>query len=109
MSNTCSTETECCETAARAEESCCPTQVSGPDPLDKATEMWTKAFFQAMKEAHVEVLKAKIIKGWGAKLDKSADAVLETMETCWQSMVAQAKAKADLRDRLANAMRESKK
>ena len=63
----------------------------------------------AMKQVHVDVLKAKIQKAWGAKMDKAADAVLEAMGVQWQSMLAQASAKAELRERLQSLWQEGKK
>ena len=106
MENKCSTQDGSCETH---ESSCGPSQEKNCCPIEKATQLWTCAFFEAMKQAHVEVLKAKILKAWGPKLDKSADAVLETMETQWQSMLAQGKSKMDLKERLAKIMTEGKK
>ena len=103
MENKCSTETGSCETHESdvPKQDCCPVQL--------ATDMWTGAFHQAMKEAHVEVLKAKIHKAWGAKMDKTADAVLEAMEVKWSAMLAQGKAKMDLKEKIAKAMMEGKK
>ncbi len=77
----------------------CGTECGG-DPIECASGMWTGAFFQAMKQTQVEILKAKIQKAWGSKMDKAADAVLEAMETQWQSMLAQGKAKGTLREKL---------
>jgi hypothetical protein len=68
--------------------------------------MWTGSFFEAMKQLQVEVLKGKMQKAWGPKMDKAADAVLEAMGVQWQSMVAQAKAKSDLRQRLTGLWQE---
>ena len=63
----------------------------------------------AMKQVHVDVLKAKIQKAWGAKMEKAADAVLEAMGVQWQSMLAQSSAKAELRERLHGLWQEGKK
>ena len=72
MENNCSTEKGNCDTHGSNE--CAPKQDCCP--ITMATEMWTCAFHQAIKEAHVEVLKAKIHKAWGSKMDKTADAVI---------------------------------
>ncbi|MBI4340718.1 MAG: hypothetical protein HY598_00380 [Candidatus Omnitrophica bacterium] len=53
-----------------------------------------------MKGVQVDILKAKIQKAWGQKMDKAADAVLDAMGVQWQSMLAQAKAKGDLQEKL---------
>ncbi len=74
-----------------------------------ATAMWTQAFFHAMKAAHVEILKTKIQKAWGSKMEKAADAVLEAMGVKWQSMQAEAKAQGDLQAKLQAIWREGQK
>jgi hypothetical protein len=70
--------------------------------------MWTGSFFQAMKEVQVDILKAKLQKAWGSKMEKAADAVLESMSTQWQSMLAQTQAKDQLRERLQGLWQEGK-
>ncbi len=114
MSGSC--ESGSCETESRSQEcsssggkgcGCGSAGCSG-DPVDCATGMWTCAFFTAMKQAQVEILKTKMQKAWGAKMDKAADAVLEAMGTQWQAMLAQAGAKAQLRQRLAGLWQEGK-
>ena len=118
MSAVCSTSGGSCETESSAcgTESCesssscckaCGTSCGG-DPIACATAMWGQSFFQAMRAAQVDALKAKIQKAWGAKMDKAADAVIEAMGVHWQSMLAQASAKAQLRERLAGLWQEGK-
>ncbi len=87
----------------------CGSSTCGGDPVECATGMWTCAFFTAMKQVQVDLLKAKIHKAWGAKMDKAADAVVEAMGAQWQSMLAQAQAKAGLRERLQNLWQEGRK
>jgi hypothetical protein len=71
--------------------------------------MWTGAFFQAMKQVQVELLKARIQKAWGPKMEQAADAVIEAMGVQWQSMIAQTQAKADLGARLASLWQQGRK
>ncbi len=106
MENKCSTQSGSCETHA---QECGPAQSSSCCPIEKVTGMWACAFQQAMKEVHVDILKAKIHKAWGPKMEKMADAVLETMEVEWQSMLAQGKAKVDLKEKITRIMTEAKK
>ena len=54
--------------------------------------MWKKAFFEAMHEVHVDLLKAKIQKAWGPMMDQAADALLESMGAFWQSKLAEIRA-----------------
>jgi len=70
--------------------------------------MWTCSFFTALKQAQVEMLKAKIQKAWGAKMDKASDAVLEAMGAQWQAMVAQSQASVGLKEKLGALYREGK-
>lgn len=53
-----------------------------------------------MKEVHIEIMKEKIRKAWGESLEKGADAVIEEMGTHWHSLLAQAKARCDLKQKL---------
>jgi len=62
--------------------------------------MWQAAFFQAMKEVQVGLLKPRIQKAWGATMEKAADGLLESMGAYWQSMVAQARAKGEFQELL---------
>ena len=102
-----------CETdqGACSSESGCPCGTAGcsGDPMECATGMWTGSFFQAIKAAQVDLLKEKIKKAWGSKMDKAADAVLEAMGVQWQSMLAQANAKEQLRERLHSLWHEGQK
>lgn len=75
---------------------------------DEHVKMWVCAFHEAMYEAKVDILKAKILKSWNSKLEKSADAVFETMEIKWKAKSVKEKAKEDLKERLAKIMAESK-
>lgn len=70
--------------------------------------MWSCAFFQAMKQTQVDVLKAKLQKAWGSKMDKAADAVIEAMGIQWQSMLAQAGAKVQLKEKLSALWQEGR-
>jgi len=66
-----------------------------------AAECWKASFMRAMCDVQTEMLKARIKKEWGPQMEKVADAVFETGGTVWQSWVSIAKAKCDLRDRIA--------
>ena len=112
MSTACASS-GCCEVQGPA-SSCestqgrCPCGTAGcsGDPIECATGMWTGSFFQALKHAQVELLKTKIQKAWGTNMDKAADVVLEAMGVQWQSMLAQAKAKTQVEERLRSLWHE---
>ena len=97
-SSSCSTQGTECRCAICAGGGNC--SQGGGDCLDAAVGMWSGSFCQAIKEVQVDLLKAKMQKAWGGQMDKAADAVLEAMGVQWQSMVAQAQAKGELRERL---------
>ena len=84
----------------------CGTPGCGGDPVECGVGMWTGSFFKAMKAAQVETLKAKMLKAWGPKMDKAADAVIEAMGAHWQSMLAKGKADETLRQRLSALWQE---
>lgn len=98
---TCETKTGSCETTksapAQGATKCYCGGVCGGDPVVCAMHMWGASFFEALKAAQVDILKAKIQKTWGQKLEKEANAVLETMDVKWQSVLAMEQAKAELR------------
>ena len=111
MSSGCETSSGSCEvsTGTCASPSSCGTSGGrcpcgtecGGDPMACAMGMWVGSFFQAMKAVQVDLLKAKIQKAWGSKMDKAAEAVVEAMGVQWQSMLAQAQAKGQLKEKLA--------
>ncbi len=78
----------------------------GGDPIACASAMWTCSFFKALQAAQVDLLKARIQKAWGAKMEKAADIILEAMGMRWQAMLAETKANADVREQLARLWQE---
>lgn len=109
MSESCCSEGSCETTQSCGPSSGgCPCGTSGcsGDPMDCVAGMWTGSYFEALKQLQVEALKARLQKAFGAKLEKAADGVAVAMAANWQAMVAQSKAKADLRQRLAGVMQD---
>ena len=86
------------------EEKCACGGGCGGDPVTCAMLMWKCTFHTAMKEVMVDIMKAKIQKSFGAKLEKGADAVMSAMEVKWQAKMAMAKAKMDLKEKMQEAM-----
>ena len=115
MSGDCETSGSCgCESESSgscgAERGCpCGSKGCSGEAADCAEGMWTGSFFQALKQAQVDLLKAKIQKAWGPKMDKVADAVLEAMGAQWQAMMAQSKSKETLRERLGAIWQEGQR
>ena len=109
----CDTESGTCTTpgASRPGQIYCPGCGQSPcrSPYDCGTAMWGCSFFQAMKEVQIELLKPKIQKAWGPMMEKAADGILKSMESCWQSMVAQTEAKEDFKELLRSLWTQGKK
>jgi len=92
-----------CHTEHEKQEADCPvTQALASDccPVEKSVERWTEAFPCAMKEVQKDILKEKIRKSWGAALEKEADAFIEASGAVWTSLMQQAKAKCELREKI---------
>lgn len=104
-SGACGTSTESCGTSERCP---CGTDCGG-DPIACAMGLWKGSFFEAMKSIQVDLLRAKIQKAWGSKMEKAADIVLEAMGVKWQAMMAEAQAKADVRAKLHALWQEGHK
>lgn len=100
---------ESCSTQTASSSSCCesgkcPCGSDCSDPVACAKALWCSSFSAALKQAHVDALKARIVKAWGAKIDAGADAVVEAMGAAWASKLAEAKAKNDLGTKMAGIM-----
>ena len=80
----------------------------GGDPVVCAMLMWKCAFKTAMKETMVDILKPKIQKVMGPKLEKAADLVMEAMMTKWQSKIAEVETKERLKEKFRSLMTEGK-
>lgn len=101
-------ETNPCETETKTER--CPVEKSVSEmccPVESSSRLLTQAFFQAMKEVEVDLLKEKIKKAWGSNIEKQADAVITAMGAHWQALLAQAKAQGDLREAIKKIFEQS--
>lgn len=111
MGNEC--ESGSCETSAGSCESskgcACGNAGCSGEALDCAVGMWSCSFMTALKAVQVELLKERIRKAWGEKMNKVADGVVASMGAQWQSMVAQAQAKGEFRALLEKTWSEGRK
>jgi len=107
--NSCDTKTGTCETAQTPQAHCegkCPCGC-GCDhhcPI----HMWMCSFHEAKKSVQVDILKVKIQKAWGPKLEKEATAVIEAMEAKWKSMQAAGQFKEQLKEKFEQICKESR-
>ena len=109
---TCDAKTGVCETASKpqgpCESKCGCGGACGGDPIVCKTHMWMCSFHEAKRSVMVEILKAKIQKAWGPKLEKEATAVFEAMEAKWKSLQAEGQAKEQLREKFEQICKESR-
>ena len=107
--NSCDTKTGTCETSQTPQAHCegkCPCGC-GSDcacPIHQ----WMCSFHEAKKSVQVDILKAKIQKAWGPKLEKEASAVIEAMEAKWKSMQAAGQFKEQLKEKFEQICKESR-
>jgi len=94
-----SSSQDCCDSGKCA----CGTNCGG-DPMACAQQLWCSSFSEALRQVHVEALKVRIQKAWGPMIDQGADLVVEAMGTMWQSKMAEAKSKNDLKAKMAALM-----
>lgn len=77
----------CCEG-----DGCC----DGPENLvDSMLHVWREAFECACHEVQVEILKPKIRKAWGKKMEGVADSVVDVMMKDWKSSIGGERAKEE--------------
>ena len=109
---TCDTKTGVCETTSapqgQCESKCGCGGACGGDPMVCKMHMWMCSFHEAKKAVEVDILKAKIQKLWGVKLEKEAQVVLEAMEAKWKSMQALGQIKDQLREKFEQICKESR-
>ncbi|MCC6738779.1 MAG: hypothetical protein IT452_07010 [Planctomycetia bacterium] len=109
MSDCCSKES-CSTPSAGSESQCCDSGKCpcggecGGDPVACSKALWCSSFATALKQVHVDALKARIQKAWGPNIDKGADAVIEAMGAVWMSKLTEAKAKHDLMAKMSAIM-----
>ena len=108
MENKCSQDV-CTQESASHQGEACKSKCDCGCPIEKATEMWGCAFCEAKRQAAVEILKAKILKSCGSKMEKTADAVLAAKEAEWKALLAKGKAKMELKDQMLKILAECEK
>ena len=74
--------------------------------IETQMEQLLCAAHEAKKQLMIDIMKAKIEKAWGKKMDKIADAVLAAMESEKKAMVIKGKAKMAYKQELTNLFTE---
>jgi hypothetical protein len=89
-------------TAVPSGEKC----IEGQDCMDQKMKMLMCAAHEAKRQVMIDIMKVKIQKAWGKKMEKIADAVIEAMESKKEAMVIKAKAKETLKETLEGLFKE---
>ena len=55
------------------------------DPTEGAKKLLESAFFDALKQVHIEKIKKIIERDWGSNIDKAAELAVKTIEKQWQT------------------------
>ena len=71
------------------------------DHDEQAAQMWEQAFFTALRQVRVDILKEKIRKAWGKQMESVADEVMEAMEEEWKAFKQKATAREALKAAVA--------
>ncbi len=130
MANVCD-EKECCTVSGQGSDcsvsganqgkcsvSGCGCSVSGAqpkactDPFDNAPDVWLKDTVEAIRQVKLEILREKVRKQLGPKLEKAADAVMPALGAFWATILAQSEAsqaKENLREEIRKVFSDGKK
>ncbi len=98
----CSTNSCCC--SSQNHENKCVT-----DPITTTKYMLEKAFYTALMEVQVEKIKKKIESEWGDTLDRTTNAILQTMTKQWQADVSKLESSKELYHELENIFSKTHK
>ena len=95
-----------CETmhSSNASCSCCNT-----DPIEGAKKLLESAFFEALKEVHVEKIKKIIERDWGSNIDKAAELAVKTIEKQWQASLSTSSPSKEFYEELKKIMTSGNK
>ncbi len=96
-----------CETmhhCSNSSGSCCNT-----DQIEGAKKLLESAFFEALKEVHVEKIKKIIERDWGSNIDKAAELAVKTIEKQWQASLSTSSPSKEFYEELKKIMTSGNK
>jgi hypothetical protein len=79
------------------------------DPIEGAKKLLESAFYEALKEVHVEKIKKIIERDWGSNIDQAAELAVRTIEKQWQSSLSTSSPSKEFYDELKKIMTSGKK
>ncbi len=74
--------------------------------IDQQMKMMMCAACEAKRQVMVDILKSKMQKAWGKKMEQTADAVMEALEAKKEAMVLGMKAKEGLKTALQGIFKD---
>ena len=95
-----------CETMHGSSSSC---SCCNTDPIEGAKKLLESAFFEALKEVHVEKIKKIIERDWGNNIDKAAELAVKTIEKQWQTSLSTSSPSKEFYEELKKIMTSGNK
>lgn len=77
-----------CETMYNSNNTCSSYSCCNTDPIEGAKKLLENAFFEALKEVHVDKIKKIIERDWGNNIEKAAELTVKTIEKQWQTSLS---------------------
>ena len=74
--------------------------------IDQQMKMLMCASCEAKRQLIVDILKVKMQKAWGKKMEQAADAVMEALEAKKEAMMLGMKAKEELKNTLQGLFKD---
>ena len=96
-----------CETRHHGENNICSS--CSNDPIEGAQKLLQSAFFEALKEVHVEKIKKIIERDWGSNIDQAAELAVRTIEKQWQSSLSNSSPSQEFYNELKKIMTSGNK
>lgn len=96
-----------CETSYHGSNTSCSS--CNVDPIEGAKKLLESAFFEALKEVHVEKIKKIIERDWGNNIDKAAELAVKTIERQWQTSLTTSSPSKEFYDELKKIMTSGNK
>lgn len=79
------------------------------DPIEGAKRLLESAFFEALREVHVEKIKKIIERDWGNNIDQAAELAVRTIEKQWQTSLSVSSPSKEFYDELKKIMTSGNK
>ena len=96
-----------CETRHQGGNNICSS--CSNDPIEGAQKLLQSAFFEALKEVHVEKIKKIIERDWGSNIDQAAELAVRTIEKQWQSSLSNSSPSQEFYNELKKIMTSGNK